>query len=177
MITREELKAKKEEELNAWREKRKKELFAEGFPKYIGDSTNMTEDEVTDAKEKFEEIVVYQIEKEESDALDAINEKYRETEELLDEGEAEQKKDGPLYACQAGEPPQNHRQNTYSNIIVMGGNVKIKGKGVKHMKQMEVLKIAKILAKTPELLEFMKIAVILPDKSIRQVIERMETGE
>lgn len=85
MMTREELNTAKEEELNAWRERRRKELVAEGFPEYIGDSTNMTEDEITDAREKFEGIVDDQIEKEEYDALDAINEKYREAEELLDE--------------------------------------------------------------------------------------------
>lgn len=42
------------------------------------------------------------------------------------------------------------------------------------MIQMEVLKIAEILAETPELLRFMKIAVTLPSQSIRKVIERME---
>lgn len=42
------------------------------------------------------------------------------------------------------------------------------------MKQMEILKIAKILAETQELLGFMKIAVTLSSQSIRKVIERME---
>lgn len=42
------------------------------------------------------------------------------------------------------------------------------------MIQMEVLKIAKTLAESPELIEFMKIAVTLPSQSIRKVIERME---
>lgn len=43
------------------------------------------------------------------------------------------------------------------------------------MKQMEVLKIAETLAKTPELLRFMKIAATLPNQSIRKVVERMES--
>lgn len=75
------------------------------------------------------------------------------------------------------KPGSHHKttgENTHSIIIVMGGNVKIKGKGVKFMKQREVLKIAETLAKTPELLRFMKIAVTLPNQSIRKVIERME---
>ena len=45
------------------------------------------------------------------------------------------------------------------------------------MKQTEVLKIARILTETPELLAFMKMAAALPDKSIKQMIERMEAGE
>lgn len=45
------------------------------------------------------------------------------------------------------------------------------------MKQTEVLKIAKILAESPELLAFMKMAIALPNKSIKRVIARMEAGE
>lgn len=45
------------------------------------------------------------------------------------------------------------------------------------MKQTEVLKIAKILTETPELLTFMKMAITLPNKSIKRVIAKMEAGE
>lgn len=90
MMTREELNAAKEEELDAWRERRKKELVAKGFPEYAGDVTEMSLDEVRESKEMYiEKFVVPQIEEEEPDISDAIDEKYREAEGLLEEGEAE----------------------------------------------------------------------------------------
>lgn len=42
------------------------------------------------------------------------------------------------------------------------------------MKQTEVLKIARILAETPELFGFMKTAVNLPERFVKQMIARME---
>lgn len=90
MMTREELNAAKEEELNAWRERRTKELVADGFPEYVGDVTEMTDDEVAECKEEYiEKFVNYRLDREEPDISDAIDEKYREAEELLDEEEAE----------------------------------------------------------------------------------------
>lgn len=87
-MTREELNAAKVEELNAWRERRTKELVAEGFPEYVGDVTEMSLDEVRESKEMYiEKFVVPQIEEEEPDISDAIDEKYREAEGLLDEEE------------------------------------------------------------------------------------------
>ena len=88
MMTREELNAAKEEELNAWKERRKKELVAVGFPEYVGDVTEMSLDEVRESKEMYiEKFVVPQIEEEEPDISDAIDEKYREAEGILDEEE------------------------------------------------------------------------------------------
>lgn len=81
---------KKEEELNEWRKRREKELVAEGFPEYVGDVTEMTDDEVAKCKEEYiEKFVNYQLDREEPDISDAIDEKYREVEELLDEEETE----------------------------------------------------------------------------------------
>ena len=91
MMTREELETAKKEELNAWRERREKELVAEGFPEYVGDVTEMTDREVMECKEEYiEKFVDYRLDREEPDVSDAIDEKYREIEELLDEDEAEE---------------------------------------------------------------------------------------
>lgn len=80
----------------------------------------------------------------------------------------------PICLPSRGATAKPQAKTPIAIIIVMGGNVKIKRKGVKRMKQMEVLKIAKTLTESPELIEFMKIAVTLPSQSIRKVIERME---
>lgn len=90
MMTREELETAKKEELAAWRKRREKELVAEGFPEYAGDVTEMTLDAVRESKEEYiEKSVIPRIEQEEPDISDAINEKYKEVEELLAEDETE----------------------------------------------------------------------------------------